>query len=154
MPLWGLLLIQCGMGLVGGLINALISDNGFLLPVAAETPDHVRIWRPGCVGNAFIGAVAAATSWGLYGPFAAAVVAGAPVPGASVAQTYGLTLAALASAVVVGVGGARWLTNEVDKKLLRSAASVAAGKAADAPRAAQIAASSPAGALMHAAAMP
>jgi hypothetical protein len=37
-----------------------------------------------------------------------------------------LSLAGLVGGVLVGVGGARWLSNEVDKSLLRAAASEAA----------------------------
>lgn len=138
------------MGIIGGLLNALISDNGFLWPKAIETTDQARIWRPGCLGNAFIGAVAAGISWGLYGPFATYYVLGSPPSASPLTQTFGLTLTSLVSAIVVGIGGARWLTNEVDKRLLRSAASLAASKADDAVRAAQIAAATPAAALVHA----
>jgi hypothetical protein len=38
----------------------------------------------------------------------------------------GISLSSLAGAILVGVGGAKWLTNEVDKKLLRAAATEAA----------------------------
>ena len=45
--------------------------------------------------------------------------------------TESLTLSALVGAIVVGIGGARWITNEIDKKVLK----VAASKAAAAPAA-------------------
>lgn len=125
MSLWWIILVVCVAGAVGGVVNALMTDNGFLLP-RGEDSDQFRIIRPGFVGNVIISAVAAGISWGLYGPFASAfLLGGATAPGTP-PQTPGLTPAALAGAVLVGVAGARWLTNEVDKKLLRAAASEAA----------------------------
>ena len=126
MSLWQLLGLICLAGGVGGLINSLISDNGFLLP-KAEKNDGTLIIRPGFIGNIAIGAVAASVSWGLYGPLSLTSIV--PGPGAS-AQYFGMSLSALFGAVLVGVGGARWLTNEVDKKLLKTAASMAADVAA------------------------
>ena len=46
--------------------------------------------------------------------------------GAQTVVSGGLTLSSLVGAVLVGTGGARWLTNEADKNLLRNAASKAA----------------------------
>jgi hypothetical protein len=57
------------------------------------------------------------------------------------------TLAGVAGAFLVGVGGSRVLTSEVDKKLLKLAASTAAGRKADPNRAAELAVRSPAEAL-------
>lgn len=58
-----------------------------------------------------------------------------------------LTLSSLVGAALVGIGGARRVTNEMDKKLLTAAASMAAA-APQAPEAAQqIVAASPAQAL-------
>jgi hypothetical protein len=45
-----------------------------------------------------------------------------------------------------GVGGARWPTNEVDKKLLRAAAGAAAGTPPSSDLAAKMATATPAGA--------
>lgn len=88
----------------------------------------VGIWRPGYIGNILIGAVAAIVSWGLYGPFSAAYLFGtSPVP-ETTPQKFGLTLSAFVGAVLVGVGGAKWLSDEVDKRLLKAAASEAAKK--------------------------
>jgi hypothetical protein len=63
------------------------------------------------------------------------------------AGAFGLALSSLVRAVLVGIGGVRWLTNEVDKNLLQAAASqAAAGKAS--PEASQkIALATPAQAL-------
>jgi hypothetical protein len=153
MSLWIMLLIICACGFIGGVVNALISDNGFLLPRAEKSVADQTIWRPGFLGTAFVGAIAAGVSWGLYGPFAAYVFVSAPADTTST-QSMGLTLASLAGAVLVGIAGARWLTNEVDKSLLRAAAGVAAGKPANPGQATQIAMASPAGALALARAMP
>jgi hypothetical protein len=61
------------MGALGGAINALISDNGFFLPME-ETKSGTRIWRPGFLGNMVIGSTAAFVSWGLYGPLSSSLV--------------------------------------------------------------------------------
>jgi len=55
-------------GAVGGIINALVSDNGFVKP-SEETAGEVTIIRPGFAGNILLGSVAAFISWGLYGAF-------------------------------------------------------------------------------------
>ena len=117
-----LMLVVFGAGVVGGILNALISDNGFVLPQRTTT-GQAAIIRPGFLGNMLVGGVAGIISWGLYGPFSDAVVIGAST--ANGAEPH-LTVAALAGVLLVGVGGARWLTNEVDKRLLRAAATQAA----------------------------
>ena len=60
----------------------------------------------------------------------------------------------LLGAVLVGIGGARWLTNEVDKKLLRAAGTEAAQANPTPNLARAFAAASPANALKMAAAAP
>ena len=130
-------------GGVGGVVNALMTDNGFILP-KWEDANGNKIWRPGMVGNVIIGAVAAIISWGLYGPFADYIFIGDPNPNAAKPN---LTVAAVVGAILIGVGGARWLSNEVDKKLLKSAA-VAAAAGNPAPDAAiKMMAATPAKAL-------
>ena len=128
-PLWLLLVIVCGAGAIGGLINGLLTSNGILLPDMLEV-DRLRILRPGFIGNMVIGMVAAGISWGLYGPLSTMPIFSA-MPAAQ-----GLTLSALVGAALVGIGGARWVTNEIDKKLLIMAASKPA-PAQPAPEAAQ-----------------
>jgi hypothetical protein len=59
-------------------------------------------------------------SWGLYGPFASASVVGPGTFGGE--TTPSLALSALVGAVLVGVGGGRWLTDYSDKQLLKAAA--------------------------------
>ncbi|MFB3766623.1 MAG: hypothetical protein ACE14P_15445 [Methanotrichaceae archaeon] len=110
-------------GAVGGIFNAIISDNGFIWP-REENINNVSIFRPGFVGNIILGAVASFISWGLYGAYGSAVIYG-PQTGAG-AGDFGLSISTLAGSLLVGIGGARWLTNEVDKSLLRTAAVTAA----------------------------
>jgi len=146
MSLWTLLLIICLAGAVGGVVNAFMSDNGFVLP-RAEQVDSATILRPGYLGNILIGAISAGVSWGLYGPMASHFIAGSQAAMTTNPSQIGLTLSGLVGAVMVGVGGARWLTNEADKKLLKAAASQAASAPATPGAAQSIALSSPSGAL-------
>ncbi len=123
MPLWiplGIILLG---GAVGGIINAIISDNGFVKP-REETIDNVSIVRPGIAGNILLGAIAAFISWGLYGSYSGVLLFG-DAAGMG-AEELNLSLSAVAAAILVGMGGARWLTNEVDKSLLKTAAVIAA----------------------------
>ena len=113
--MWLLVLIVFGVGAIGGAINALISDNGFVLPKSTA-----GILRPGFFGNMLIGGVAAAISWSLYGPLASLPIVSVGTRETAPAQGD-LTLAAIGGAILVGVAGARWLSNEVDKALLRTA---------------------------------
>jgi hypothetical protein len=144
MGLWSILGIVCSAGALGGVINALLTDNGFVVPVRVQA-DEVTIVRPGVIGNILISAIAAGVSWGLYGPFAVAVVVGSSA--ASTPPPPNLTLSSLVGAVLVGISGAKWLTNEVDKNLLKAAAAKAASGQASAAKAQQIALASPANAL-------
>jgi uncharacterized membrane protein YeaQ/YmgE (transglycosylase-associated protein family) len=104
-------------GSIGGVINAMITDNGFIRP-HPERINGTLIMRPGYIGNILIGAVAAVVSWGFYGPFASANLLEP--------QAVSLTPSTLTGAILVGIAGAKWLTNEVDKNLLKAAASEAA----------------------------
>lgn len=143
MSAWSIMGVVMLAGGTGGFVNALQTDNGFALPYAEEVGKG-RIYRPGWAVNAVVGAFAALISWGLYGPFAGAVVVG---PRSVDGTPVTLTIAALVGAILVGMGGARWLSNEVDKRLLRAAAAEAAGGKADSQAAVEIATASPAGAL-------
>jgi hypothetical protein len=148
MFLWKYMVIIFAFGAVGGVVNALLTDNGFILP-KQEQQDSTKIIRPGFLVNIFIGGIAALVSWGLYGPFAAVfVIGGTNDPGFG---STGLSLSAVVGGLLVGVGGARWLTNEVDKKLLRAAASTAASGQPNDQKAIRISAAAPAEALRIAA---
>lgn len=142
-----ILILACGA--LGGLLNALMTDNGFLLPKKEEASGS-EILRPGCAGNVLAGALAALVSWGLYGPLAAYQIFHVG-SGASTAQPGGgLTLSALAGAVLVGVGGSRWLSNEADKKLLRATTAELAVHGPKPAEAANLAMATPAEALQFA----
>ena len=121
------------MGAIGGVVNALLSDNGFFLPKSL-TVDGQKIVRPGFLGNVLIGAVSAFVSWALYGPLASFVISGLPngAPQNSEIQA-GVTLSSLGGAVLIGIAGSRWLTNEIDKTILKSATVVAARSQASNP---------------------
>ena len=105
-------------GGIGGVINAFLTDNGFPLPRRES-----GIWCPGAISHVLIGAFAAFASWSFYG-------SGASVDLAHESERTVLSLkfSALAGALLVGVGGARWITNEVDKRLLKESVKVAAQK--------------------------
>ena len=92
---WAVLVVVCVAGGVGGLIHDLLACHCGL-----------RKWRrrltvPSTVAA---GVVAAAISWGLYGTGSAT---------AEMGQPSSLTRAVLASAVLAGLGGVRWLNTEV-----------------------------------------
>jgi hypothetical protein len=61
MSLWWIILMGCAAGAIGGVVNALMSDNGFILP-RAEEGEGFSVIRPGYLGNVLIGAVAAGIS--------------------------------------------------------------------------------------------
>jgi hypothetical protein len=138
--MWLMLLYVALAGAAGGVVNALVTDKGFLRP-SKEQVDMIIIYRPGWIGNVVIGAIAAAISWGLYGPLAAYYIAGTATNTGP--ENIGLALSSLVGAVLIGIGGARWLTNEVDKSLLKAAATKAASAQATPSASQQIALASP-----------
>jgi hypothetical protein len=114
---WCLLLVASA-GAVGGLLNAFFTDHGLKRPSFLH-----GIWCPGAVGNVTVGAVSALVSWALYGSGA-----GVQIASSSPRQVISLRLGALAGALMVGIAGARWLSNEVDKALLKESVIGAAEK--------------------------
>ncbi len=128
-------------GAVGGAINAFISDNGFVLP-RAEVVNNVSIFRPGFIGNIVIGAIASMITWGLSGSYSNTMIIGPQAPMGT--EDLGISVSALASSLLVGIGGARTLTNEVDKSLLKTAAVAAAAAGASSEESKKIAVSTPA----------
>ncbi len=151
MSIWGLLGVVAAAGAIGGVINAMLSDNGFALP-KYDTAGTTRIWRPGWVANVVIGVAAAVVSWGLYGPYANEVLVGKQ--SATASQNFVLTLSSVVGAFLVGIGGSRYLTNQVDKSLLKASAAKAAGSDADSAAPAAIATATPAAALQIAENLP
>ena len=136
---FGVVIFVIIAGIIGGGINAMTTDNGFLLPDSATAGDSTII-RPGFVGNMFVGIVAAVVSWGLYGSFANTCLIGCN----GGQGTINLTFTAFVGAILVGMGGARWLSNEADKKMLAKAASISQESDKNAAAAAEMAFSTPA----------
>jgi hypothetical protein len=116
---WTCASLICLAGALGGAVNALISDNGFVLPTVRRA-----IWCPGFLANILIGAFAAFASWSFYGSGAGVELGIINEPRA----VLSLKFSALAGAFLVGVAGAKWITNEVDKKLLKESVKIAGTK--------------------------
>jgi membrane associated rhomboid family serine protease len=106
---WTCALLIITAGAVGGVTNALLTDNGFIMPRIKD-----RIWCPGFISNVLLGAFSAFASWAFYG-------SGASIELTQTTEQAAISLrfSALAGAFLVGVAGARWLTSEVDKRLLK-----------------------------------
>jgi hypothetical protein len=96
-------------GGLGGLANAAIAGQ-------LELPRRDRdanVFKPGWLGNVFVGSLAAVAIWAVYGPMAMGVMIG---PGNS-AVPVSLHFAEFGAALVTGVGGGRFLSAEVDRRL-------------------------------------
>jgi hypothetical protein len=105
-------------GGLGGVVNALLTDNGFALPQYRH-----GIWCPGVIGNIIVGTFAALSSWAFYGSGA-----GVELGQTTERMLVSLRLSALAGAFLVGVVGAKWITSETDKQLLKESVKVAGTK--------------------------
>ena len=115
-------LVALVIGGAGGALNAVLSDHAGLLPsVVTLSPGGTRVVRIGIVGNILTGAAAAV---GLYWAIQAA--------GSTLSANGGFGLVLLGcSDLFIAFVSARWVTNEVDKLVLRKAVF----KAASAPAA-------------------
>jgi uncharacterized membrane protein YagU involved in acid resistance len=118
-------------GAIGGFVNALVSDNGFALPRRVK-----GVLCPGALSTVFIGAFAAFASWAFYG-------SGADLDVTDANALIHLRFSAVAGAFLVGVVGAKWITNEADKGLLRESVNVAAVKNISVDRVQEIVSGSP-----------
>jgi hypothetical protein len=122
--IWSVLGLIFLAGCFGGLVNALLSPDGLSLPRSES-----GIINPGFIGNILIAAAAACVSFGLYGPLAAVPLFRSrrsletPVPNIE------LTVSAFVGAILVAIGGARWMTSEVERTASRQLAATA-GQAA------------------------
>jgi len=119
---WMCALLVATAGAVGGVVNALVSDNGFILPRRMK-----EVVCPGFITNVLVGALGAFSSWASYGSGAGVELARTIASGSERAQ-ISLTFSALSGAFFVGVAGARWVTNEADKRLLKESITIAAEK--------------------------
>jgi hypothetical protein len=110
MWIWWITVVVIIVGALGGGVNALMTDSGFILPGEYDVAGN-KIWKPGALGNMLLGASAAFISWGLYGPFTGYIL----MPPNLQAGEASLTLSALVGAFLVGIGGSRVITSEVEK---------------------------------------
>lgn len=138
MPIWAMTLVVIGAGGLGGVVASMLSeDRGFLRPTKVAAASGT-IYRPGWIGLIVTGGISSWLSWGLYGS-----VSSVPVTGGG--SNYTLTMGTICGAVLVGAGGSKWLSSQVDKSLLQQAAAAAAVAAPAQPAEAQtIATGSPA----------
>jgi len=101
-------------GAAGGLVNAMLGEEGLTLPKYVK-----GVWCPGALSTIVIGALAAFASWAFYG-------SGAGIDLAEPTKQTNLQLSALAGAFLVGVVGAKWIENESAKRLLQASVKAAA----------------------------
>jgi hypothetical protein len=120
MTVWECSGLISGAGAIGGLVNTLMTQGKLRLPEY-----RAGVFCPGFIGNVVVGAFAALISWALYGAGAGIELAR---QSAGAREALSLTVGALAGAALVGVGGARWLSSEVDAKLLRASVNVTTEK--------------------------
>src|SRR4029077_19516136 len=85
-------------GMVGGFINAFLTDQGLTLPSVDRLPNGQKILRPGFAGNVAMGGVAAIILAGLYSPLGAVEIGTWPGP------NLHLTIGSLAGALLSGIG--------------------------------------------------
>jgi len=88
-------LVIAMFGGLGGFLNALLADGG-LKGWKKDVIDGTTIWRLGWVGNVIIGGAGGWLNWALNGS----------TPGT----------AAGAAALLVGIGGSRAITSQLDKQ--------------------------------------
>jgi len=140
---WEMVGVIAGAGAVGGIVNAVLnSGNGYSIQLPRAGSNEVL--QLGILGNLLLGAVAALVTWGLYGPLKDSVLLGS-VPAGQLAAD--LTVTAVIGAILAGAGGARVISNELDKKMLRSAGAGAAQQPANPQLAVDIATLPPVKAL-------
>lgn len=100
------------IGGAGGCLNAVLSDHACVLPsLVTLSPGGTRVVRIGIIGNVLVGAVAAAC-----------VILALQAAGSTLTANGNVGLLLLAcSDFFVAFVSARWVTNEVDKQVLRKA---------------------------------
>lgn len=109
MDVWQALIIVLISGAMGGGLAALLgSDKGFVGPTLLQGRSGT-VLRPGFVGLLIVGASAAAVNWGLNSPVSSASF--------NWRMSYGIPMREVAGAVLIGLGGSKWLSNAVDLQL-------------------------------------
>jgi len=106
------ILLITAFGMVGGFINAFLTDQGLALPSLDQLPNVQKLLRPGFAGNVIVGGVTAIILAGLYSPLGAVEI------GTRTAPNLHLTIGSLSAALLSGIGGARLLTEEVQKRYI------------------------------------
>ena len=130
-------------GAVGGVVNALLSSSGYSI----QWPeDKGGILQLGVLGNVLLGAFAALVTWGPYGPLKDTVLLGSTPTGG---LPVNLTVTAVVGAALAGAGGARVVSNELDKQVLRVTGAKVAQEPANPQLAMDIATLPPATALAN-----
>lgn len=105
-------------GALGGVINGIITDRGVIIPGRVTIKDGMEVWRPGILTNILIGAIAAFLYWSIYG-------SGNNLDLMHPPSDMQLPILTIGFSVLTGIGGARWVTNEVDKYVLRKSTAMA-----------------------------
>jgi hypothetical protein len=100
------------------MIAAVLSDDRAFATPTRVTAATGAVYRPGWIGLILTGATAAAVSWGLYGSVATASI--------TTSAGQSLTMSTICGAVLVGSGGSKWFSSQVDTTLLQQAAGAAA----------------------------
>jgi len=126
-------------GAIGGAINAIISDNGFILP-REENSQNASIIIPGVLTNILMGAASGFLYWALIEANSVFVIYGTATPGV---DDMKITVYSIAMALLVGATGSKYLTNEIDKRLLKAAAVSAAASKSSAEDAQKMANATP-----------
>ena len=102
-------------GAGGGFLNAIMATGGLILPHFETLERGERQFVLGFLNNVFVGAGAALILGFLYGPLGDLILG----QGGNSASPL-LTMRSLAGAGLSGIGGARLLTQEADKKYNQS----------------------------------
>ncbi len=99
-------------GCIGGFVNTVLSQN-FRIPRMRQCD----AWDPGWIGNVAVGGTAALVYWGLYSLSAdAPIIAGRAVQIQQAEITF--TVKDLVGSIVIGLGGGRILSDQMDLKCL------------------------------------
>jgi hypothetical protein len=139
-------------GVAGGLASGMISGNVSFLRARTVTSSEGDVQQPGLLSNMVVGGLSAFASWALYGPLAKVnllnIAGTAP-------EDIVFSLSSLGGAFIVGYGGAKWLSAEADKRILKKTSQVAATATASEEKSQEIgSASTPVDALEAAKSMP
>jgi len=99
------LLCLLAAGFLGGVLNALFENEGFIKWKTESLNDGRRIFRPGFLGNIIVGGIAAVVMAALYGPLGIAQISG----------TFQLDLRTFVGGILSGIGGAKLLTQQANR---------------------------------------